>query len=191
LGIPPESIVLLTIGRFVADKGYRELAAAAAILLRQIPHLRFIWVAPVFDGEDGVMPSSLREEYGIAHAVIQLSYQQDVTPLYHAADLLVHPSHREGVPRVLIEAAAVGLPIAASDIPGCREVVTHGVSGVLFRPNDATALANALRDVLADPATARVRAKVAAADVRARFDQDALTERIWRVYRELEHRGAA
>jgi glycosyltransferase involved in cell wall biosynthesis len=84
-----------------------------------------------------------------------------------------------------MEATAMGVPVVASDIPGCREVIRHGETGLLFAPRDAAALTGALRAALADPAAARARAEAALRDVRARFDQDALSERVWGVHAEL------
>jgi len=185
LGLSADHFVFLTIGRFVGDKGYRELAEAAAVLWREDPRVRFVWLAPVMGNEEDVLPDSLRADWGLTDVVIQLPYRSDPRPLYAAADALVHPSYREGVPRVVMEAAAMGLPIVASDIPGCREVITPGVTGLLFRPGDSQALLRALRAMMQDPHGARTRAHAARDLIRRRFDQDSLTDRIWSVYKEL------
>ncbi|AHG91033.1 glycosyl transferase group 1 [Gemmatirosa kalamazoonensis] len=184
-GVGADEVLVLTVGRFVGDKGYREVAAAAAALRDEWPNVRYLWAAPELAGEEGVLPATLAADHGVADRVTRLDYMADVAELYAAADLLVHPSYREGVPRALMEAAAMGLPILASDIPGCREVVRHGETALLFPPRDAAALGDALRAALRDPQAARARADAALRDVRARFDQDALTERVWAIHAEL------
>ncbi len=185
LGIPADAFVFLTIGRFVGDKGYRELAEAAAALHREDPHVRFVWLAPTMGDEEGVLPASLLDDWSLRDFVIQLPYEADPRPLYIAADALVHPSYREGVPRVVMEAAAMGLPIVASDIPGCREVITPDVTGLLFAPRDSQALLGALRETLRDPQAARSRAQAARDVIRRRFDQDKLTDKVLAVYQEV------
>ena len=185
LGVGPDDVLVLTVGRFVADKGYRELAAAATALRGDHPRLRYVWAAPTLIGEDGVLPDSLPADHGIADIVTHLAYMAEVTELYASADLLVHPSYREGVPCALMEAAAMGVPVLATDIPGCREVVRHGETALLFAPRDPDALAAAVRAAIGDPAATRARAAAAERDVRARFDRNVLGDRIWAVHDEL------
>jgi glycosyltransferase involved in cell wall biosynthesis len=191
LGLRSDAPVVLTVGRFVADKGYLELADAAASVRREHPEVRFVWVAPVLAGEEGALPEAFLESRGLAGTVLRLPMQRDVRRLYLAADLLAHPSHREGVPRVLMEAAAMGLPIIASDIPGCREVVTNGRTARLVPVRDSGALARAIGAALADPVETSALARLARISASECFDQDALTERIGAVYRELLKGGGS
>ena len=137
-----------------------------------------------------MLPDALIDRPELEGCVTLLRAHRDLRPLYAAADVLAHPSYREGVPRVLMEAAARNLPIVASDIPGCREVILHTVTGLLFPPRDAGALSEALATTLSDLDGARRRAEAAAEDVRKRFDQDEVTERIWEIYAELYHQSA-
>lgn len=188
LGIGPDETLVLSIGRYVADKGYEEIAGAAAALRPQHPGLRYVWIAPVLVGEDGVLPATLPAQHGVADLVRLEGFTDDVRPVMRAADLLLHASRREGVPRVLLESAAIGLPIVASDIPGCREIV-DGQTAYLFQAGDAAALAAAMRRALADPAERRARAGRARTSVRARFDQDMLSERIRAVHDALLREG--
>jgi glycosyltransferase involved in cell wall biosynthesis len=185
MGLAPDDQVVLTVGRYVAPKGYEEIARAAAMLRADCPRVRYVWVAPVFAGEDGVLPDDLPRQAGAHDIVRRLGYVDDIRPLLAAADVLLHPSHREGVPRVLLEAAAVGLPIVASDIPGCREIVRHEETALLFPPRDVDAMVQALRRALGDAAATRVRASRAEEEVRTRFDQEALSERVWSVHDSL------
>jgi glycosyltransferase involved in cell wall biosynthesis len=182
--------VVLTVGRFVTDKGYRELAAAIPAILAAHPDVRFVWVAPVLPGEEGALPDDFLVREGLADRVVRLPLQADVRPLYVAADLLAHPTHREGVPRVLMEAAAMGLPIVTTDVPGCREVIATNVMGLLVPTRDAAALGAAVNSGLTDAAATAARAARAGAFVRDAFDADALADRIWGIYDEvLKERG--
>lgn len=191
MSLAPDDRIVLTVGRYVAPKGYEEIARAAALLRPEAPRVRYVWVAPVFAGEDGVLPDDLPRQAGAEDIVRRLGYVDDIRPLLAAADLLLHPSHREGVPRVLLEAAAIGLPIVASDIPGCREIVRHEETALLFPPRDVEAMVQALRTALGDPAATRARARRAEQEVHARFDQDALSQRVWSVHDSLLRDGDA
>jgi glycosyltransferase involved in cell wall biosynthesis len=185
LGIPPDAFLVLTVGRYVADKGFRELAEAAAMLARADVAAHFVWIAPVFEGEQGVLPDALAQRADTVGSITRLGMQDDVRPFYAAADVLALPSYREGVPKVLIEAAAMGLPIVASDIPGCRQVIRSDDTGLLVPPADARALADALMGVRTNPDQARRRAEAARRDAVDRFDDAGPVERIQAVYREL------
>ena len=95
------------------------------------------------------------------------------------------PSYREGLPKALIEACAAGRAIVATDVPGCREVVTHELNGLLVRPRDTGALADALQRLLGDP---RLRTKMGMAGRRkaeAEFDVAAVVRATLDVYREI------
>jgi glycosyltransferase involved in cell wall biosynthesis len=185
LGIDADSPIVLTVGRFVEDKGYRELIDAAAELHRARPALRFVWVAPVVTGESGTLGDADIHAAGLGGIVHRVTHQDDVRPFYAMATVLAHATHREGVPRVLMEAAAMRVPIVATDIPGCREVVRNEETALLVPPHSARELARAIGRALDDPAASAERATRAEHDVRARFSQDAHAERIWATYQDL------
>jgi glycosyltransferase involved in cell wall biosynthesis len=187
-GVPEGATVVLTVGRFVRDKGYLELAQAARVLLGEHPNLVFVWIAPVLGGEDDTIDESILRQSGLEGRVIRLERQSGMVTAYAAADLLVHPTHREGVPRVLMEAACAGLPIVATDIPGNREVVVDGETALLFPPGDPAGLAAALRRALSDPERTAARAARARARVREVFDQNAVSRRVAAIYREVAPR---
>lgn len=184
-GIAADAPLLLTVGRYVRDKGYLELGAAVRRIQREHPRVRFLWVAPVLEGEADALPDDYLTQAGIADIVSRVGLTEDMRPYYAAANLLVHPTHREGVPRALMEAAAMGLPIAASSIPGCREVINSDALGVLFRARDPEDLVRVVVDALDAPDEAARRAERAHERAHAAFDQDRLSERIWSVYQEV------
>jgi glycosyltransferase involved in cell wall biosynthesis len=154
LDAAPDDVVVGAVGRLVWEKGYRELFAAAADAHHRAPRLRFVVVGPSDpDKADAVGADDMAraaEEAGVRF----LGHRDDVDSLYAAMDLYVLASHREGFPRSAMEAAAMGLPIVATDIRGCRQVVDHGRTGLLTPPGDIGRLADALV-LLADDTSRR------------------------------------
>jgi glycosyltransferase involved in cell wall biosynthesis len=105
--------------------------------------------------------------------------------LLAGTDIMVLPSYREGLPKSLIEAAACALPLITTDVPGCREVVTDGVDGLLVPMGDADALAAAIRRLHEDPDLARRLGREARVKAVAEFDEGIIIERTLAVYGEL------
>ncbi|HEY2024370.1 glycosyltransferase family 4 protein [Paraburkholderia sp.] len=136
------------IGRLLWDKGVGEFVEAARQLRARYPHARFELLGPV--GVDN--PSAItREEVAAWEREGVIEYRgeaHDVRPFIADADCVVLPSYREGVPRTLMEASAMGRPIVATDVPGCREVVTDGVNGLLCEVRNAASLAASLARML-------------------------------------------
>jgi glycosyltransferase involved in cell wall biosynthesis len=104
---------------------------------------------------------------------------------------MVLPSYREGLPRTLVEAAACGLPLITTDVPGCREVVSDGVDGLLVPVGDSEALAHAIRRLQDDPGFACQLGDAARLKARAQFDERIVIRRTMDVYAELCDRPTA
>lgn len=146
LGVRPDQILVGAVGRLVAEKGYPELVEAAATLDE-----RFVFIA--VGPSDPEKSDALGDDFAAraeAAGVELLGMRTDVDRLYAAMDVFVLPSHREGFPRSAMEAAAMQLPVIATDIRGCREVVDDGVNGRLVPVAAPAALARAIADVGAD-----------------------------------------
>ncbi len=154
LGIPTGAIVITVVSRLVREKGLLELAGAA-MLLAGDERVHFLVVG-------GTLPS---DRTGIAaeldaHPVVdrlgprwhRLGFRDDVAAILVASDVFTLPSYREGLPRSIIEAMATALPVVATDIPACAELVRHGETGALVPVADATALAGTLASFAADAA---------------------------------------
>jgi glycosyltransferase involved in cell wall biosynthesis len=122
---------------------------------------------------------------GYEEAISFLGWVEDVPAFYERLDAFVLPSRNEGVPGALREAMASGLPAVATDVGGTREVVRDGETGILVEPEDAAALAGALRSLLADPEWARELATAGRALVRDRFSVEAYVERYESFLREV------
>ncbi len=148
LATPEDAPVILMVGRLVAEKGYPELFAA----MKQVD--AHLWVAGARLQSDHARPvdAALSGDPELAHRVHLLGERDDVPELMAAADLFTLPSHREGMPRSIIEAMMTGLPVVATDIRGSREEVVDGETGLLVPVADAEALAGALNRLIGDPA---------------------------------------
>src|SRR5262249_4695877 len=111
-------------------------------------------------------------ERATATGIRFLGMRDDVERIYHALDVYALLSYREGFPRSAMEAAACGLPIVATDIRGCRQVVLDGVTGLLVPRADAESAARALIALVTDPERRAAMAQAAADRARAEFDQE-------------------
>jgi glycosyltransferase involved in cell wall biosynthesis len=149
-GLAPDRPVILVVGRLVAEKGYPELFAAMAEVDAEL------WVVGDRLESDHAqsIDAAIRattEDPRRAARVRFLGYRADVPALMRAADLFVLPSHREGMPRSIIEAMLTGLPVVATDIRGSREEVVPEITGLLVPVRDPGALAAALSRLVRDP----------------------------------------
>lgn len=149
--LPQGPMRFLMIARLLGDKGVREYAGAAARVMRDYPDAEFHLVGPTDTNPDGISAEEVRawERDGVLkwHGAAD-----DVRP--HIADCHVYvlPSYREGTPRTVLEAMAMGRPIITSDAPGCRETVVDGDNGFLIAPREVDPLVGALRRFLDEPA---------------------------------------
>jgi glycosyltransferase involved in cell wall biosynthesis len=165
------------IGRLLWDKGVGEYVEAARQLRARYPQSRFQLLGPV--GVDN--PSAITRDEVAAweqEGVIEyLGEAHDVRPFIADADCVVLPSYREGVPRTLMEASAMGRPIVATDVPGCREVVADGVNGLLCEARNAQSLAASLARMLdMSGAERRAMAERGRQKVATEFDERMVVE---------------
>ncbi len=163
------------IARLLADKGVREFVAAAQIVRRSWPDARFVLIG-FLDVANRTAISKDEVACWIAAGTIEyVAPLDDVRPAIAAADFIVLPSYREGLSRVLLEAAAMARPIVTTDVPGCRDVVRDGENGYLCAPRDAAALAQALlRACAADDAEWARMAAAGRARAVGEFAQEAV-----------------
>jgi glycosyltransferase involved in cell wall biosynthesis len=185
LGLGPDDHVVLMVGRMLRHKGVLEFVEAARRVRAACPEAVFVLVGPSDEGNPARIPSEKLQAWESEGAVRYLGIRGDVRDLMAVADVVVLPSYREGIPRVLIEAAAMGRPLVATDVPGCREVVRNGVNGLLVPARDAVALAEAIESLLKNP---KLRAEFGAASRRLaeeRFSDQRVVGCILDLYRAL------
>jgi glycosyltransferase involved in cell wall biosynthesis len=181
---PGGEAVVVTISRLTRQKGVEGLLRAAADVRRRRRDVVFLLVGPRdSEGWLGVDDATL-EAY--ARDVHWLGPRDDVPALLAAADLCVLPTrYREGVPRVLLEAGAVGCPVVATALPGCVDVVADGRNGLLVPPGDDRALAVAVERLLDEPDARRAMGRRHRAVVESRFAMPGIVEAYASLYREV------
>ena len=184
LDIADDEVVVGLVGRLVAEKGYREMFAAARRVRARRPQVRFVAAGP----SDPHKPDAITpEEFAAAEAdgVAFLGMRDDVERLYAAMDCYVLASWREGFPRSAMEAAAMGLPIVATDIRGCRQVVDHGRTGLLVPLRDPDALAEGIDALVSDGDRRLEMGAAARAKALAEFDDRRQVEITLDIYERL------
>jgi len=145
----------LLIARLLGDKGVREFVEAARMLRPGLPEARFQLLGPIDGGNRTAISRAELEEWIAQGLVDYLGETDDVRPYVAAASAVVLPSYREGLPRSLLEAAAMARPLIATDVPGCREVVEDGTNGFLCRVRDSESLAKAMKNLAEMPVSRR------------------------------------
>jgi glycosyltransferase involved in cell wall biosynthesis/ribosomal protein S18 acetylase RimI-like enzyme len=183
LGLPADALVVGAVGRLVAEKGCRELFAAARAVRQADPRVRFVAVgAPDLEKADAIGTDELARA---AEDVLVTGWRDDVRDLLAVMDVFVLASWREGMPRSAIEAAAMGRALVLTDIRGCREVARADREALLVPPRDPDALAAAISRLAADPALRRRLGAAARRRALERFGEAQVAERVVEHYRRL------
>lgn len=185
MGASQDDVVVGLVGRLVAEKGYREVFAAARMVRDRHPQVRVVVIGPDDPAKaDGISAAELADA-SARSGLTFLGARDDVDALYAGMDLYVLASHREGFPRSAMEAAAMGLPIIATDIRGCRQVVDHGRTGVLVPVDDAVAIAEAVSWLATDAEVRAAMGTAGRARAAADFDQRQVIETTLATYERL------
>ncbi len=189
LDLPEDCFVILTIGQIGLRKGQDVLAAAAPLIARQVPGAQFVIVGERNSSklESVAFEANLSATFaaaGLASQLHLLGYRPDVDQLMNDADLLVHPAKQEPFGRVLLEAAASGLPIVATNVGGTPEMVTDGVTARLVPPCDHRQLAAAAIELLSNDVLRHQLAAAAREHVVSQFSPDHVASRVTTLWRE-------
>jgi len=180
---PPLRVCL--VARLLGDKGVREAVAAARVLRERRDDVRLLLVGR----NDPVNPASIADDELAAwraDGIVELTgHVEDVPALLRTCHAALLPSYREGLPKSLLEAAACGLPVIATDVPGCREICRDGVNGLLIPPRDVDGIVAAV-ERLADDRELRHRLGAASRRLAVDdFSEALVAERTVALYREL------
>jgi glycosyltransferase involved in cell wall biosynthesis len=151
MNIPEDALVMGFVGRLVRDKGIWELVSSWRILRREFQNLHLLVIGSA-EAQDPLSPEIL-DLLGKDERIHRVEWvpKKKMPGHYAAMNIVVLPSYREGFPNVLLEAAAMALPVAATRIPGCLDAVVDGLTGILVPPRDAAGLAHAVHRLLEDP----------------------------------------
>jgi glycosyltransferase involved in cell wall biosynthesis len=180
--------LVLTVSRLTVQKGIPTLLKAAAIVHAVRPGVRFLLVGPRESEGPFAVDQALIDRH--APYVVAPGARADVPALLGLSDVFVCPTeYREGIPRVLLEAGLAGVPMVATRVPGCDDVVTENWNGHLVPQRDPPALAAAILDLLQDPARARAMGQRSVEFVRHEFDLNVVADRYTDLYKELLSTG--
>jgi glycosyltransferase involved in cell wall biosynthesis len=171
--------------RLLWDKGLAEYVEAARLLRsRGVPVVLLLAGTPD-PGNPAAVPESAVRQWVSEGLVQWLGHVDDMPTLFRSVQIVALPSYREGLPKGLIEAGASGCALVTTDVPGCREVVTHEVDGLLVPVKDGGALADAIERLVRDPVLRHTLGVAAREKAVARFDERIVVARTLDVYAEL------
>ncbi|MFZ9980845.1 MAG: glycosyltransferase family 4 protein [Cyclobacteriaceae bacterium] len=181
--IASDDFVFCFVGRLVRDKGIGELVSAFDCLRKKYRNVRLILAGPVEPGRDGLKDAILRRiEAG--NGIIAPGLVEDVRPWLAASDIFVFPSYREGFPNVLLQAGCMEVPVIASDINGCNEIVTHGISGLLIPPKSEDKLVQSMEKLMRSQPDRKYFVLNLKKYITENFDQQVIWTELLRFYRE-------
>lgn len=183
---PPGDITIGFAGRLLDDKGIRPLIAAQQ-LLRQRGYTTRLLIAGTPDPANPTSVTAAEvEAWTKEPGITWLGHVSDIAKLWRQSHIAVLPSRREGLPKTLLEAAACGRPMVATDVPGCREVAIAGETGLLVPPDAPQALASAIAELVDNP-TLRVRYGANARRLaEEKFATPLIAQQITALYRRME-----
>ena len=176
---------VLLASRLLWDKGLAEYAEAARLLKAEGRCISFLLAGDLDPGNPASVEPEVITDWETKGWLECLGHVDDMAGLLGTIDVVVLPSYREGLPKSLIEAAACGLAIVTTDVPGCRDVVSDGETGLLVPVKDPVALAMAIARLKDEPDFAENLGRKARIMACAQFDEKIVIEKTLAVYREL------
>jgi glycosyltransferase involved in cell wall biosynthesis len=179
---PEGPITIVCAARLLKDKGIQEFVDAARLLRARGTSVRCVLVGDV-DPDNPASCTTDQVQAWVRDGIVEWwGHRTDMPAVFRECHIVCLPSYREGVPKVLLEAAACGRPIVTTDVPGCRDVIQPGETGLLVPARSAAAIAEAIHALATDTAT-RVRFGVNARRLAASFDIQHVVDRTLAVYR--------
>lgn len=184
LDVSRDDVLFVCASRLRRDKGIVELVEAALAARTRDARIRLALAGDPDDAGEMTLPSGLLDR-ARRGGVLVLGHRDDIPALYAAADVITLPSWHEGLPRALVEGAALGKPLLTTDVPGCREVARRPMIARLVPPADVRALTSAMVDLASDGPCRDAAASVNRAEAERRFDVRVVAERIAALYDAL------
>jgi len=184
MGIGSDEIVVTMISRIIRSKGILEFIAATQNINKYYPNVRFLLIGS--EDKNSLDRLSTEELTQLKQAVTWPGPSQDIPAILALSDIFVLPSaYREGIPRVLLEAASMGLPIVTTDSPGCREVVENGVNGFLVPVHDSVALSQAILRLVEQTDLRKNFGQLSRQRAVERFDLSVIAKQTRAVYQQV------
>jgi len=188
LGVPVDAPVVGFVGRLAARrKGFLDFLRAGQIIASRVANVAFIIVGAADLGKEDAVEPVVAQDYGIQDRCFFLGHRpnDELPRLYQLMNVLVLPSLFEGVPRVVMEAAAMRVPAVVTDVKGNREAVEHGYNGLLVPLGDVNALADAIVELLTDREKAHQMGENGRRMALERFDERLVFEKVKAEYARL------
>ena len=190
LGIPETSdLIIGTVGRITRKKGSEYLIEAAAKLHPHFPNLHVLVIGGQLSTDPEPFQAKLMEKIhtlGLDKHVTLTGERQDIPEILGILDIFTLPTFtHEGLPRSILEAMSIGLPVVATDIRGCREAVVHGKTGLIVPPQNSEKLAEALGTLMSNPQLRQVYGKASRERIEAEYDEELVFQRLTEFYKEL------
>jgi glycosyltransferase involved in cell wall biosynthesis len=171
--------------RMLKDKGVLEFVEAAKIIQNSGIQAAFILVGSPDPGNPTSIPISQIQDWAKKDILEFWGHQEDMNKILGQASIIALPSYREGFPKVLIEAAAVGRPVVTTDVAGCRDAIYNGITGVLVPPKDSNALAEEIKKLIVSPETCHKMGMEGRKMAEDRFDEKITIERHLSIYDQV------
>jgi glycosyltransferase involved in cell wall biosynthesis len=177
--------IILLVSRMLWDKGVKEFVDSAKLLVEGGTRARFVLIGRNDPANPTSIPTSTLESWQNQNYVEWWGYREDIPAVLQKSHVVCLPSYREGLPKVLIEAAACGRPIVTTDTPGCREIVRDGENGFCVPIRDANALAKAIRRLIDDPGLRKKMGKRGREIALKEFSVDKIISETLALYKKL------
>ncbi len=180
-GVP----VVLMAARLLTTKGVLEFVQAAELLKAAAVKARFCLVGDIDPANPASISAKMLGDWKRSGVVEVLGHRTDIPAMMAQSHVVVLPSYREGLPKVLIEAAACGRAVVTTDVPGCRDAILPGVTGLLVPPKDAQALAQAIERLVEDPKTCAEMGQAGRVHAEKSFEVQSVVKAHLAIYKEL------
>jgi len=181
VGVP---IVMLA-SRMLWDKGVGEFVNAAKVLRQEKVKARFVLVGATDSENPASISNEQLNDWNKSSVVEYWGERNDMHKVLTQASIVCLPSYREGLPKVLLEAASCGRPIIATDVPGCREITHNGENGVLVPPKNTESIVYAIKELIDNPKKREAMGENGRKLVNKEFSEEFVTNQTLKVYKEL------
>lgn len=182
---PKERVVVIMISRLLRDKGVIEYVDAIKVLKDQHVNAKFLLVGDIDYGNPAFIDKKQLDKWLKDDAIEILGFRQDIPELMAAANIIVLPSYREGMPRVLLEAAACGRAVVTTNVPGCNSAVEHNKSGILVPAKNVTLLASAIKKLIENEELRRKMGKEGRLLAERKFSIEEVVSKHMFIYNEV------
>jgi glycosyltransferase involved in cell wall biosynthesis len=183
----PEGIpIVILASRMLWDKGVGELVEAARILKKDGAKCRMILVGSPDPENPASIPRKTLRDWNTEGIVEWWGAKDDMPEIFAHSNIVVLPSYREGLPKVLLEAASCGRAIVATDVPGCREIVRHNENGLLVPPRDSKTLAEAIKALIRNPELRAKMGRCGRKIAEAEFSEEIVVRQTMEIYKKIK-----